>query len=379
MFASVVCAPSQGASEHQHANVDGRQRLPALSSNKHCRNNTKMSSSSSSCSAGAFEHAFAAWADRSQHSGQSAENPLSSSSSDALRLESAVMADKLCNLNLKLEDCHFLLTCPTGNSESAYFMKLQNANELDHLRVAAIQAALASINEYAMESSHLEFSTMLDKIHSCLAKVSTSSNVKKRKVEEHPVILDTEKPKKQKQATESVVPSTWPQTSGAATRCLTRNLQNTHASDTKTNGYEVCVDPENLYFWKVKLFGFPEDEPIGEDMKRGGVDHILMHMRFSGDFPFAPPRCNIIRPRIQKRTGWVVGGVLCMELLTRAGWSPAYSVDALIIQIRATLLDGKARLDLTNQSDYEEAHTMKRHDSIEALHRRVGWGRLPKA
>ena len=43
--------------------------------------------------------------------------------------------------------------------------------------------------------------------------------------------------------------------------------------------------------------------------------------------------------------GYVLGGgAICMELLTKQGWSSAYTVEAVILQIAATLVKGKARI-----------------------------------
>ena len=39
------------------------------------------------------------------------------------------------------------------------------------------------------------------------------------------------------------------------------------------------------------------------------------------------------------------GGAICMELLTKQGWSSAYSIESLIMQIMATLVKGKARIN----------------------------------
>jgi len=38
------------------------------------------------------------------------------------------------------------------------------------------------------------------------------------------------------------------------------------------------------------------------------------------------------------------GGAICMELLTKHGWSSAYSLESLVLQIAATLVKGKARI-----------------------------------
>ena len=43
--------------------------------------------------------------------------------------------------------------------------------------------------------------------------------------------------------------------------------------------------------------------------------------------------------------GYVLdGGALCMELMTPQGWSSAYTIEAVIMQLSATLVKGKARI-----------------------------------
>jgi len=37
-----------------------------------------------------------------------------------------------------------------------------------------------------------------------------------------------------------------------------------------------------------------------------------------------------------------------MELLTKQGWSSAYSLESVIMQLSATLVKGKARIQLSN-------------------------------
>lgn len=41
----------------------------------------------------------------------------------------------------------------------------------------------------------------------------------------------------------------------------------------------------------------------------------------------------------------LAGGALCMELLTNQGWSSAYSLENVIMQISSTFITGKARVD----------------------------------
>lgn len=46
----------------------------------------------------------------------------------------------------------------------------------------------------------------------------------------------------------------------------------------------------------------------------------------------------------------LLGGAICMELLTKQGWSSAYTVEAVIMQIAATLVKGKARILFGSQT-----------------------------
>jgi ubiquitin-conjugating enzyme E2 Q len=60
-------------------------------------------------------------------------------------------------------------------------------------------------------------------------------------------------------------------------------------------------------------------------------------------YPFEPPFVRVVHPVISG--GYVLGGgAICMELLTKQGWSSAYTVEAVIMQIAATLVKGKARI-----------------------------------
>lgn len=41
---------------------------------------------------------------------------------------------------------------------------------------------------------------------------------------------------------------------------------------------------------------------------------------------------------------------MCMELLLQQGWSAAYTVEAVIVQVAATLVRGKGRIDFLSTS-----------------------------
>ena len=78
----------------------------------------------------------------------------------------------------------------------------------------------------------------------------------------------------------------------------------------------------------------------------GRVD---LEIRFPDQYPFEPPKVRVVKPRFKPRTGFVINGALCMELLSKDGWTPAMSVVALIQSIKGIFWEGKGRLDLPDE------------------------------
>ncbi len=92
------------------------------------------------------------------------------------------------------------------------------------------------------------------------------------------------------------------------------------------------------------------DSLLADDMKKlretEGLDHILFHVSFDDKFPYSPPFIRVVKPVISG--GYVLaGGAICMELLTPQGWSSAYTMEAVVLQITATFAKGKARVVFT--------------------------------
>lgn len=115
---------------------------------------------------------------------------------------------------------------------------------------------------------------------------------------------------------------------------------------------------------------------LGEDMKKYGIDGILLELRFGKpykiylqqnfftgqDFPFSPPFIRLIKPRLLRFIDGggghiTAGGSVCMDLLTASGWNPAYTIESVLLQVKMALLnpDPKpARLDPRNwMKEYE--------------------------
>ncbi|CAG5097149.1 Similar to CG4502: Ubiquitin-conjugating enzyme E2Q-like protein CG4502 (Drosophila melanogaster) [Cotesia congregata] len=75
---------------------------------------------------------------------------------------------------------------------------------------------------------------------------------------------------------------------------------------------------DNLFEWHVRLHKIDPESELAADMRELNIPHILLHITFPENFPFAPPFMRVISPRIEK--GFVMeGGAICMELLTPRG------------------------------------------------------------
>ncbi|KZS01471.1 Ubiquitin-conjugating enzyme E2 Q2 [Daphnia magna] len=143
--------------------------------------------------------------------------------------------------------------------------------------------------------------------------------------------------------------------------------------------YSVELVNDSLYEWNVRLLSVDPDSPLHSDLQllkdKDGRDHILLNLE---SFPFEPPFVRVVHPVIQG--GYVlVGGAICMELLTRQGWSSAYTMEALILQIAATLVKGKARIQFSaTKGQYSLARAQQSFKSLVQIHEKNGWFTPPK-
>uniref|UniRef100_A0A1D5QBN7 Ubiquitin-conjugating enzyme E2 Q2 n=6 Tax=Catarrhini TaxID=9526 RepID=A0A1D5QBN7_MACMU len=129
---------------------------------------------------------------------------------------------------------------------------------------------------------------------------------------------------------------------------LMKELRDIYRSQSyKTGIYSVELINDSLYDWHVKLQKVDPDSPLHSDLQilkeKEGIEYILLNFSFKDNFPFDPPFVRVVLPVLSG--GYVLGGgALCMELLTKQGWSSAYSIESVIMQINATLVKGKARV-----------------------------------
>lgn len=199
-----------------------------------------------------------------------------------------------------------------------------------------------------------------------------------------------------------------------ATDRLMKELREVYKSDSYKRGvFTVELVDDSLYEWYVKLSIVDPESPLYTDLMqlrdKGGKDHIMLHISYKDNYPFAPPFVRIVYPVLTG--GYVLnGGAICMELLTKQvshsdinakiflcrlttnnqililisqGWSSAYTIEALIMQIAATLVKGKARVNLGNVKNVHGLYTFQKAQatfkSLSQIHEKNGWYTPPKA
>uniref|UniRef100_A0A670JB97 E2 ubiquitin-conjugating enzyme n=1 Tax=Podarcis muralis TaxID=64176 RepID=A0A670JB97_PODMU len=158
---------------------------------------------------------------------------------------------------------------------------------------------------------------------------------------------------------------------------LMKELRDIYRSQSYKSGiYSVELVNDSLYDWHVKLLRVDPDSPLHSDLQvlkeKEGVEYILLNFSFKDNFPFDPPFVRVVSPVLTG--GYVLGGgALCMELLTKQGWSSAYSTESVIMQINATLVKGKARVQFgANKNQYNLARAQQSYKSLVQLHEKNG-------
>ncbi|KAK5134545.1 hypothetical protein LTR08_006330 [Meristemomyces frigidus] len=140
---------------------------------------------------------------------------------------------------------------------------------------------------------------------------------------------------------------------------------------------------ENVYQWIVELHSFhmiDKKLPLVADMKKKDIKSVVLEIRFNKDFPYTPPYVRVIRPRTLPFTQGggghiVMGGAMCMELLTNTGWSSVSSMESVLMQIRLAIAsDPPAKLDPSARGDYGTAEAAEGYLRACATH---GWAVPP--
>uniref|UniRef100_A0A452FR63 Ubiquitin conjugating enzyme E2 Q2 n=1 Tax=Capra hircus TaxID=9925 RepID=A0A452FR63_CAPHI len=155
---------------------------------------------------------------------------------------------------------------------------------------------------------------------------------------------------------------------------LMKELRDIYRSQSyKTGIYSVELINDSLYDWHVKLQKVDPDSPLHSDLQilkeKEGIEYILLNFSFK----------RILYDSFFFLRYVLGGGALCMELLTKQGWSSAYSIESVIMQINATLVKGKARVQFgANKNQYNLARAQQSYNSIVQIHEKNGWYTPPK-
>lgn len=121
---------------------------------------------------------------------------------------------------------------------------------------------------------------------------------------------------------------------------LLKEVEYVMSGKTEQFGLSFDVPEDNFHIWYASVTNIDKDSLLYKDMQTLGVSDIKMEIRFEPQYPIKPPFVRIVEPMFLYRTGNItLGGSICMELLTNQGWSPACSIESLLIQIKANILE----------------------------------------
>jgi NLR family CARD domain-containing protein 3 len=130
-----------------------------------------------------------------------------------------------------------------------------------------------------------------------------------------------------------------------ATKRLMRDLAEIQANPVP--GVAALPLENNIFTWHANVKG-PSDTPWEQ-----GIFHMVF--RFPDDYPDSPPALTL-STKIEHPC--VSGNSVCLDLLQKTdsttpyqGWSPAYSVQTILIQLQAFLFEATATVALSNISN----------------------------
>lgn len=160
---------------------------------------------------------------------------------------------------------------------------------------------------------------------------------------------------------------------------LMKEIKSIHKSENYKSGvYQYDLIDDSLYNWKVSINKLDPDSTLGKELKKEKLS-VELHFQFPTEYPFEPPFVRVTAPVL--RGGFVQsGGAICLEVLTKQGWCATYSIESLIMQISASLVQGKARLDKTRSTQsYSLENARRNFSTIERVHANGRWYTPPKS
>jgi ubiquitin-protein ligase len=126
------------------------------------------------------------------------------------------------------------------------------------------------------------------------------------------------------------------------------------------DGIEVELVDENPFLWHVHLFNFPDESDLANDLEQYhkkfelGNKDVVIELKFTGGFPNEPPAVRVVKPRLQYLTGQVAfDGSVCVDFLLPQKWNKHAHLDTVIHQIKTSLIENNARVDLRTHFEYD--------------------------
>lgn len=139
-------------------------------------------------------------------------------------------------------------------------------------------------------------------------------------------------------------------------------------------------DEIDLSEWEARFYKLDETSSLWRSMQDYGIDCVKFRISFPSDYPISPPFVRLVSPYIDN--GFVMnGGAICLEILTPQGWSSAYTLEALMVQVVASLAHGGAVVS-KHYNKKQHKLTKKKAEAefkrIVKIHNKYGWVKLER-
>merc|ERR1712086_4469 len=129
-----------------------------------------------------------------------------------------------------------------------------------------------------------------------------------------------------------------------------RQMEQQKAKNLQEHGLEFSLtDPEgnDLRVWTLRLHtsSVDADSRLGKQLREWNVPAIIFEVWIPDGFPTSPPKVRVMQPTVSAGSFWVHQyGALCLEILTRQGWSPATSLVQLGVALKNMMTHGNGSI-----------------------------------
>jgi ubiquitin-protein ligase len=110
--------------------------------------------------------------------------------------------------------------------------------------------------------------------------------------------------------------------------------------------FNVLEDQINIWRCQITKNNFTDSKDLFSDFNKYNIESVEFEVLLPERYPFEPPFIRIVSPRFEFLSGHITrGGSICMELLTKQGWTSSVSIDKVLLMIKQNIMDGNARID----------------------------------